>query len=85
MWTAQVYQGKDDTNANADGKSHDGLYSAIAYGYCYHIVSFVQGIPTYIPETNHVSRVYTVAAIPHLLFIVHTTMSSILDSFVLLR
>jgi hypothetical protein len=30
----------------------------------------MQGINTYMPETNHVSRVYNVAAIPRLLFMV---------------
>jgi hypothetical protein len=30
----------------------------------------MQGIHTYIPETNHVSRVYSVAAVLHLLFMV---------------
>jgi hypothetical protein len=32
--------------------------------------SFTQGIYTYIPETNHVPREYTVAAILSLLFMV---------------
>jgi uncharacterized membrane protein len=36
-------------------------------------ISFVQGIRTYIPQTNHVSRVHSVAAI-----LVHITLSSIL-------
>jgi hypothetical protein len=35
------------------------------------IVSFMQGIPTRIPETNLVPREYIVAAIPSLLFMVH--------------
>jgi hypothetical protein len=33
------------------------------YYYYYYIISFMQDIHTYIPETNHVSRVYSVAAI----------------------
>jgi hypothetical protein len=33
-----------------------------------HFSSFLQGIYTYIPETNHVPREYTVAAILSLLF-----------------
>jgi hypothetical protein len=45
----------------------------------------MQGIHTYIPETNHVSRVYSVAAIPCILLMVHITLSSILNSFVLLH
>jgi hypothetical protein len=32
------------------------------------IISFMQGIHTYIPETNHVSSVYSVAAILCILF-----------------
>jgi hypothetical protein len=49
------------------------------------VVSFMQGIRTYIPETNHVSRVYSVAAILRVLFMVHIALSSILNSFVLLH
>jgi hypothetical protein len=48
------------------------------------IISFMQGIHTYIPETNHVFRVYSVAAILHILLMVHITLSSLLNSFVLL-
>ena len=39
------------------------------YYYCI-IVSFMQGIHTHIPETNHVPRGYIVAAILSLLFMV---------------
>jgi hypothetical protein len=49
------------------------------------IISFMQGIHTYIPETSHVSRVYSVAAILRVLLMVHITLSSILNSFVLLH
>jgi hypothetical protein len=45
----------------------------------------MQGIHTYIPETNHVSRVYSVAAIPRVLLMVHIALSSILNPFVLLH
>jgi hypothetical protein len=45
----------------------------------------MQGIHTYIPETNLVSRVYSVAAVPRVLLMVHTTLSTILNSFVLLH
>jgi hypothetical protein len=45
----------------------------------------MQGIRTYIPETNHVSRVYSVAAIPRVLLMVHIALSAILNSFVLLH
>jgi hypothetical protein len=34
------------------------------------IISFMQGIDTYIPETNHVPREYSVSAILSLLFMV---------------
>jgi hypothetical protein len=53
--------------------------------YYYYIMSFMQGIRTYVPETNHVSRVHSVAATPRLLVLMHTTLSSILNSFVLLH
>jgi alkylation response protein AidB-like acyl-CoA dehydrogenase len=36
------------------------------------IIFFMQGIYTYIPETNYVSREYSVVAILLLLFMVHT-------------
>jgi hypothetical protein len=45
----------------------------------------MQGIHTYIPETNHVSRVYSVAAILRVLLMVHITLSAILNSSVLLH
>jgi hypothetical protein len=55
------------------------------YYYYYYVSSFMQGIHTYIPETNHVSSVYSVAAIPCVLLMVHIALSSILNSFVLLH
>jgi hypothetical protein len=45
----------------------------------------MQGIHTYIPETHHVSRVYSVAAILRVLLMVHITLSVILNSPVLLH
>jgi hypothetical protein len=45
------------------------------------VISPVQGIQTYIPETNRVSRVYSVAAILHVLLMVHIALSSILLFF----
>jgi hypothetical protein len=45
----------------------------------------MQDIHTYIPETNHISRVYSVAAIPRVLLMVNITLSSILNCFVLLH
>jgi hypothetical protein len=44
----------------------------------------MQGIHTYTPETNHVSRVHSVTAIPHVLIMVHTALSATLNSFVLI-
>jgi hypothetical protein len=48
-------------------------------------VSFMQGLHIHIPETNHVSRVYSVAAILRVLLMVHIALSSMLNSFVLLH
>jgi hypothetical protein len=45
----------------------------------------MQVIHTYIPETNHVSRVHIVAAVPRLLLMVNTTLLSVLNYFVLLH
>jgi hypothetical protein len=38
------------------------------------IIFFMQGIYPYIPETNHVSKEHSVAAILQLLFMVHTAL-----------
>ena len=43
------------------------------------IVSFMQGIYTYIPETNYVPREYSVAAILLLLFMVLISLVSVLN------
>jgi hypothetical protein len=45
----------------------------------------MQGIHTYVSETNHVSRVYSVAAFLRFLLVVFITLSSILNSFMLLH
>jgi hypothetical protein len=55
------------------------------YYYYYYIIPFTQGIHSYMPETNHVSRVHSVAATLHVLLMVHIALSSILKSFVLLH
>jgi hypothetical protein len=39
----------------------------------------MQGIYTYIPETNHVPKQYNVAAILSLLFMVHISLAAALD------
>jgi hypothetical protein len=49
------------------------------------IIPFMQGIHTYIPETNHVSRVHSAAAILRVLLMVHITLSAILNPSVLLH
>ena len=43
------------------------------------IISFMQGIYTYIPETNYVHREYSVAAILLLLFMVLISLVSVLN------
>jgi len=43
----------------------------------------MQGIYNYIPETKHISRVYSVAAILWLQFMVHVMLFSMLNAFVL--
>jgi hypothetical protein len=45
----------------------------------------MRGIHTYMPETNHVSRVHSVAAVPRVLLMVHIALSSILNSFMRLH
>ena len=43
------------------------------------IISFIQGIYTYIPETNYVPREYSVAAVLLLLFMVLMSLVSVLN------
>jgi hypothetical protein len=45
----------------------------------------MQGIHTYMPETNHVSRVHRAAAILRVLLMVHIALFAILNSSVLLH
>jgi hypothetical protein len=61
------------------------LQSLLLLYFYYYIIPFMQGIHTYIPETNHVSRVYSVAAIPRVLLMLHIALSATLNSFVLLH
>ena len=35
------------------------------------VITFMQFIYSYVPETNHISRVYSVAAVPYLQFVLH--------------
>jgi hypothetical protein len=43
------------------------------------IITFMQGIYNDIPETNHVSRVYSVAAVRHLQFVLHVMLHRMLN------
>ena len=44
-------------------------------------ITIMQGIYNYIPETNHVSRVYTVAAVVYLQFVLHVMLFRMLNMF----
>jgi len=39
--------------------------------YYYYYITFMQGIYNYIPETKHVSRVYSASAVMYLQFVLH--------------
>jgi len=45
----------------------------------------MQGIYNYTPETNHVSRVYSIVAILQLQFMVHVMLSPMVKRFTLLH
>jgi hypothetical protein len=47
------------------------------------IATFMQGIYNYIPETNHVSRVYSVATVPYIQSVLHVTLFRVLTNYVL--
>ena len=49
-----------------DSTPHENLLFIIIL-----VIIFMQGIYNYIPETNHVSRVYSVAVVLCLLFVLH--------------
>jgi hypothetical protein len=66
-----LYEGDDDNNDVGD--------------YYYHHHLLYAGLHTYMHETNHVSRVHSVAAILRVLLMVHITLFSLLNSFVLLH
>jgi len=44
-------------------------------------ITFMQGIYNYMPETNHISRVYSVAAILYLQFVLHVILFRLLNIF----
>jgi hypothetical protein len=58
-------------------------YAQVRIPSCLHswkyIISFTQGIYTYIPETNYVPREYSIAAILLLLFMVLISLVSVLN------
>jgi hypothetical protein len=56
---------------SSDGFGFTGFYPTFVVGK--DTISFMQGICTYIPETNHVPKEYNVAAILSLLFMVLTS------------
>ena len=35
------------------------------------VINFIKGIYSYVPETDHVSRIYSVAAVLYLQFLLH--------------
>jgi len=45
------------------------------------VITFMQGIYNYIHETNHVSRVYSVAAVLYLQFVLHVLLLLLLLLF----
>jgi hypothetical protein len=45
------------------------------------VVTFMQGIYSYIPQTNHVYRVCSVAAVLYLQFMLHVMLSRTLNMF----
>jgi hypothetical protein len=59
--------------------SHTYIVPDTYYYYYYKIISFMQGIYTYIPEMNYVPREYSVAAIQLLLFMVHGSLAPVLN------
>jgi hypothetical protein len=51
------------------------------YYYYYYIITFMQGIYDYIHETNHVARVYSVASVTYLQFVLHVMLFRMLNMF----
>jgi hypothetical protein len=43
------------------------------------IITFMQGVYSYVPDVNHVSKVYSVAGILQLQFMVHVTLLPMLN------
>jgi len=51
------------------------------YYYYYPIITFMQAIYNNIPETNHVSKVYGVAAVLYLQIVLHVMLFRMLNMF----
>jgi hypothetical protein len=64
------------------------LQQPIHYYYYYYyiilIINFMQGIYIHIPETNHVSRAYSVAAVLYLQFVLHVILCRLILLLLLL-
>ena len=64
------------------------LQQPIEYYYYYYyiilVITFMQGIYNYIPETNHVSREYSVAAVLYLQFVLHVILCRLILLLLLL-
>jgi hypothetical protein len=43
------------------------------------VISLMQGIYSYVPETNHASRVYSVAAVQYSQFVLHVMLFTMLN------
>jgi hypothetical protein len=57
------------------------VWKRMSRDYYYYIdISFMQGVYTYIPETNHVPREHCVAAFLMLLFMVHISLVPVLTA-----
>ena len=55
------------------------LLSLLFFFVLLYVISFMQCIYTYMPETNHVSMEYSVVDIPYLLFMVHIMLFAVLN------
>jgi hypothetical protein len=63
--------GDDDNNNNNNNNNNKGIIIIIIIIIIILVISFMQGVYNYIPETNHVTTLYSVAAVPYLHFVLH--------------
>jgi hypothetical protein len=61
------------------------MRSISLYYYYVIIIIYYHGIYNYIPETNHVSGVYSVAAVLYLQFVLHQMLFRVLNMFCTLK